>query len=414
MYPRLKLLHKLLATDGSFWLSIDDNSVILARYILDEIWGSNNFIACNVWQKRYSRENRGSIGDSHEYILVYAKDPEKFKTLRNKVPLDEKQKKLYKNPDNDPKGSWQSVSLTAQGYRPNQMYEIEGPSGESHFPPEGRCWSLLEQNFLELKRNNKVTFGANGKGVPRLKMYLSEAEGLVPWTWWPHEDVGHTDEAKKEMHLFFEKSGAFDTPKPVRLINRVLEIATSKNSIILDSFAGSGTTAHAVLNLNKSDGGNRRFILIEMEEYADSITAERVKRVIGGYGEATKAVAGTGGDFSFYELGYKLFDEEGNLNEAISLADIQSYIWYSETRTKWIPDSQVIDSYHLGTLEDTAYYFIYEKEELTTLDFETLTQWITQPAAQYIVYADNCLLPEAMMQEHKIIFKKIPRDITRF
>ncbi|WP_144603633.1 site-specific DNA-methyltransferase [Algoriphagus algorifonticola] len=414
MYPRLKLLHKLLAKEGSFWLSIDDNSVVFARTILDEIFGPSKFIATNVWQKRYSRENRGSIGDSHEYILVYSKNPEAFKMLRNKVPIDEKQKKLYKNPDNDPKGPWQSVSLTAQGYRPNQMYSIEGPDGKLHFPPEGRCWGILEENYFQLRKANKITFGQNGKGVPRLKMYLEDAEGLVPWTWWPHEDVGHTDEAKKEMHLFFEKDGAFDTPKPVRLIRRVLEIATSKNSIILDSFAGSGTTAHAVLNLNKEDGGNRKFILIEMEDYADSITAERVRRVIQGYGSGSKAVEGTGGDFGFYALGPALFDTEGNLNEAVPISEILSYIWYSETRTKWTPPVDHADRYYLGSLENTAYYFIYDPDRLTTLDFESLSAWFTQPAEQYICYADNCLLPEALMQKHRIIFKKIPRDITRF
>jgi adenine-specific DNA-methyltransferase len=414
MYPRLKLLHKLLSNDGSIWISIDDNEVALLRVLLDEIWGRDKFIACNVWQKRYSRENRGAIGDSHEYIIVYSKNPSQFKIQRNKVPLDEKQIKLYKNPDKDSRGLWQSVSLSAQGFRPNQMYAIEGPNGENHLPPEGRCWILLEENFLELKRQNKVTFGSDGKGVPRLKMFLSEAEGLVPWTWWPHEDVGHTDEANKEIQLLFGTQTAFPTPKPTRLISRIFQIATSKNSIVLDSFAGSGTTAHAILNLNKADGGNRKFILIEMEDYASTITAERVKRVIDGYGEEKKAVPGTGGDFTYYQLGAALFDEENNLNEAVSLSDIHNYIWYSETRTPYQKPEIKESAYFLGSMEDTAYYFVYERDSLTTLDFELLSSHITFPASQYIIYADNCLLPAHLMEKHRIIFKKIPRDITRF
>lgn len=414
MYPRLKLLHKLLAKDGAIFISIDDNEQANLKLICDEIFGGNNFLVNICWQKRYSRENRGIIGDAHEFLLCYSKDIQGFKTKANKISPTEEQTKIYKNPNNDPKGRWRPIPMTAQGFRPNQMYPIVAPKGKTHYPPEGRCWSLIESEFQKLLDKKRIYFGKDDNSQPNIIRYLSEIEGFVPWSWWPSNEVGHTDEAKKEMHLFFEKDGAFDTPKPVRLIRRVLEIATSKDSIILDSFAGSGTTAHAVLNLNKEDGGNRKFILIEMEDYADSITAERVRRVIQGYGSGTKAVEGTGGDFSFYTLGPALFDTEGNLNEVVALPDILSYIWYSETRTKWTPPVRHADRYYLGSLEDTAYYFIYEPDRLTTLDFESLSAWVTQPAEQYICYADNCLLPESLMQKHRIIFKKIPRDITRF
>lgn len=410
MYPRIKLLHKLLADDGSIWISIDDKEVHRLRFLLDEIFGENKFIACNVWQKRYSRENRGAIGDSHEYILVYANNPEGFKQDRNKLSLGEKQQKLYKNPDKDINGPWQSISLTAQGFRPNQMYKIIGPTGIVHSPPDGTCWKVVEENFLTLQKDNKIYFGKDGKGVPRRKLYLKDAEGLVPWTWWPHEEVGHTDESRNQIKQIFGSQTAFETPKPTRLIERIINISSHKDSLILDSFAGSGTTGHAVLNLNKEDGGNRKFILIEMEDYANDITAERVKRVAKGYGTGSKAVAGTGGSFDFYELGLPLFDENQNLNEAVDLEKIREYIWFSETRS---PYESRKNAYELGIKDSTVYYFIYEKDRLTTLDFDAL-ELIKTKGEQYVIYADNCLLPKEFMAKKNIIFKKIPRDITRF
>jgi adenine-specific DNA-methyltransferase len=358
MYPRLKLLHKLLAKDGAIFISIDDNEVHFLCLVLDEIFGKTNFVANIVWQKRTSPDARATIGAGHEHIIVYGKSWENVREKLNKLPISEKQKNTFKNPDNDPSGLWVSSDFTAQGFRPNQMYEIITPSGKKYLPPPGRCWRNIEPAYEELEKKGKMWYGQNGDGVPRWKSYLSENEGIASWTWWSNDEVGHSQEGKKEINQIFNSATIFETPKPTRLIERILQLYVNDGEVILDSFAGSGTTAHAVLNLNKSDGGNRKFILIEMEDYADSITAERVKRVIQGYGEGSKTVDGTGGDFSFYVLGAKLFDEEGNLNEAVSLADIKSYIWYSETRTKWNPVSQLTDSYHLGTLEDTAYYFI--------------------------------------------------------
>lgn len=193
-----------------------------------------------------------------------------------------------------------------------------------------------------------------------------------------------------------------------------MSVSTNKNSIILDSFAGSGTTAHAVLNLNKQDGGNRKFILVEMEDYANTITAERVKRVIKGYGKDSKKTEGTGGSFDFYELGLPLFDANENLNEAVGIEKIREYIWYSETRTPFIAPKAGNDNEHfLGAKDETAYYFVYDKNTLTTLDYDALSN-IKTKAGQYVIYADNCLLPKEFMAKNNIIFKKIPRDITRF
>jgi len=283
MWPRLRLLHELLAEDGSFWMTLDDNEIQRGRGMLDEVFGADKFVACCVWQKRYSRENREAIGDVHDYILVYSKSPGIFKTIRNKVTPTEDQLQVYSNPNNDPRGRWRGIPMTAQGHRKNQMYPITTPTGVVHLPPEGRCWSMVEAEFRLLLKKNRIWFGKDGNSQPSVIRYVDEVEGFVPWTWWPSNEVGHTDEAKKEMHAIFGREDAFPTPKPLRLISRIIEIATQKDSIVLDSFAGSGTTAHAVLAANRKDGGNRRFILAEMEDYADRLTAERVRRVINGY-----------------------------------------------------------------------------------------------------------------------------------
>ena len=231
--------------------------------------------------------------------------------------------------------------------------------------------------------------------------------------YWPYADVGHTDEAKKELKGIYEGKVPFDTPKPTRLIERILQIASEPDSIILDSFAGSGTTAHAVLSLNKKDKGNRKFILIEMMDYADSITAERVKRVINGYGEGDKRAEGAGGSFTFYELGEPLFDEDGNLNAAVSAEKIREYVWYMETKLP-LPKSanQNDNAAFLGVCNNTAYYFHYDPQRGTTLDDVFLASVQTK-AESYVIYADACALSEAFMAKHHITFKKIPRDIER-
>lgn len=285
MWPRLRLLHELLSETGSFWMTLDDHEIHRGRALLDEIFGEENFIACCVWQKRYSRENREAIGDVHDYVLVYANNPPHFKKVRNKVPMTTEQGKVYRNTNNDPKGAWRTVPITAQAGHATaeQFYEIVSPSGKVFTPTEGRCWGVSKRTFEQLRADGRIYFGKNGDSQPNLIRYLSEVEGMVPWTWWPSDEVGHTDESKKEMHDLFGREDAFDTPKPLRLMSRIVEIATNSASIVLDSFAGSGTTAHAVLKANATDGGNRRFILVEGESNADTLTAERARKVINGY-----------------------------------------------------------------------------------------------------------------------------------
>ena len=235
---------------------------------------------------------------------------------------------------------------------------------------------------------------------------------MVPWTWWPHDEVGHTDEAKKEIITVLGDADSFDTPKPTRLIKRILQIATDPNDLVLDSFAGSGTTAHAALNMNKADGGNRKFILVEMMDYADSITAERVKRVIDGYGEGKKAVEGTGGNFSYYELGPVLLLPDGNLNEEVGPQKIREYVYYMETKESLPAEQPTDEPYFMGLCRNTAYYFYYERESVTTLDHAFLAT-IQTKAEGYTIYADLCAIPQETLRKHNITFKKIPRDIAR-
>lgn len=407
MYPRLKLLHKLLSDDGVIFISIDDTEVSYLRLVCDEIF--KNFAEAIVWQKRTSPDARKKLSSGHEYVLIYTKNPDQNLGLK-RLPLDGKDAEAYTNPDNDPRGPWISSPFTAPGYRPNQMYSITTPSGKTVLPPKGRCWCNVEEVYQRLRSEGRMWFGADGNGVPRRKTYLSEREGRGVWTWWTNAEVGYTQIATQELAAILGKA-VFDYPKPTKLISRIIQMASSNGDIILDSFAGSGTTAHAVLNMNKADGGNRKFILVEMMEYADTITAERVKRVIDGYGSDKNAVPGTGGDFTFYDLGEALLLPNGNLNENVSADKIREYVYYMETREAMEGIANG-NPYFLGASRGAAYYFYYEKEAITTLDHDFLAT-IPERADSYVIYADLCTIPADELVKYNITFKKIPRDIAK-
>ncbi len=474
MYPRLTMLKELLKKDGVIFISIDDNEYANLKYLCDSIFGKNNFVATFVWQKRYSRENREAIGDVHEYIILYAMDKKKFKEIRNLIPMNPQQAKVYKNPNNDPKGRWRPVPMTAQAGHAtkDQFYPIVAPGGKIHYPPKGRCWGISEPTYKELLKEGRIYFGVDGNSQPNTIRYLSEVEGVVPWTWLPHEEVGNTDIAKKEIYGILGKNIEFDTPKPTSLIQRILQIATKDDSIILDSFAGSGSTGHAVLNLNQIDNGNRKFILIELMDYAETTTAERVRRVMTGYeykgkkeeeiyskkltpknilqaetilAEAqqmaelnkdnydkigkpkiednclkvigTKVYAdrmeGLGGSFDYYELGAPLFNEDDTLNEEVGETRIREYIYYTETREHLTQKQDEAYPYLLDYCNDTGYFFYYKKDELTELSHDTLNI-VPKKADHYVIYADTCTISKEELAKMNISFKKIPRDINRF
>jgi adenine-specific DNA-methyltransferase len=523
MYPRLKLLHKLLSDDGAIFISIDDNEYTNLKFICDEIFGSNCFVSNISWQRTYSARNDSKgIVNEVEHILVYSKKPAwNPKKLARTAEMDER----YSSPDNDSK-PWKSGDASAPGAitHPGMVYAIQHPiTGKLLYPPNGRCWTFGQDQMLrimcewadyELKplddydlrvsicgqsetvpaeigaimltkpieevsplsivRYEQGTwpllyFTSNGRGGIACKRYLEEMGGRIVTNLWPYEDVGHTDEAAKSLKAIFDGKTTFDTPKPYRLIDRILQIASDEDSVILDSFAGSGTTAHAVLNLNKETNGNRKFILIEMMDYAESTTSERVKRVISGFTQdkedvlfdeeitieslesgkellkkakdiavaakgkyssvkkpkiedghlkviaVTKGkdqVAGTGGNFSFYDLGDTLLLPDGNLNENVGEAKIRDYIWYTETKEPMTDTISADEPYCLGTSRDTAYYFYYKKDEITTLDYDFLSTVKTK-AAGYIIYADLCTISDEELKKWNITFKKIPRDIAK-
>lgn len=264
--PRLFKARDLLRDDGVIAISIDDNEVANLRKLCDEIFGAGNFVAQNVWQKRYSRENRGVIGDAHEYIVMYARDISSFKEVVNRIGITDAQRKAYSQNDGDGKGPWRGIPMTAQGFRPNQMYEITSPAGVVFTPPTGRCWSMVESEFKRLKEEGRIYFGKNNDSQPSVIRYLSESKGVIPWTWWPHEEVGHTDEARKEIKSLFGTTEVFDTPKPTRLVSRLLTICTNEGDTVLDFFAGSATTAEALLKMNARDANGRKFIMVQLPE----------------------------------------------------------------------------------------------------------------------------------------------------
>jgi DNA modification methylase len=413
MYPRLQLLWKFLSQDGSIWISMDDSEISSLRLLCDEIFGRDKFIAVNVWQKRYSRENREAIGDVHEYVLLYVKNPELFKATRNRVPIDEAQAKIYKNPNNDPNGRWRGIPMTAQGWRPNQMYEITAPSGIKHKPPEGRCWSTIESEFNKLLAAGRIYFGKRGKSQPSIIRYLSEVEGFVPWTWWPHDEVGHTDESRKEIQAILGTQTAFDTPKPVRLIERVLQIATNPGDLVLDSFAGSGTTGHAVLKLNKESGGDRRFILVEIEsKIAREVTAERVRRVINGYSDTP----GLGGGFRYCELGEPVFDAQQKINPKVRFSDLARHVYFVETGEP-LPNNKPAKSALLHVCRGVGIYLLFNGilGDKTVDGGNILTRPVLAKLPKHegpkVIYAAGCRLGEASLRAEGITFRQTPYEI---
>lgn len=397
---------------------MDDSEFGNLRILMDEIFGGERFVAANVWQKRYSRENREAIGDVHEYVLVYAANPEIFKQTRNRVLPSEKQTKIYKNPNNDPRGRWRAIPMTAQGYRPNQMYEITTPTGIVHKPPEGRCWSMVEDEFKKLLNQGRIYFGKDSSSQPNVIRYLSEVEGFVPWTWWPHEEVGHTDESRKEIQSILGTQTAFETPKPVRLIKRILEIATLPGDLILDSFTGSGTTGHAGLKLNKEDGGNRRFILVEMDtNICRNVTAERLKRVCNGYTKPNgEHIEGLGGGFRYCELGEPLFAADGSIRREVSFPDLARHVFFTETGEP-LPSDVTGKSSLIGVAKGTAVYLLYNGilGDRTPRGGNVLTQEVLSmlppDSGLRVVYGTACRLSPNRLRRERVIFRQIPYEI---
>lgn len=437
MYPRLKLLQRLLSDDGVIFISIDDNELYNLKMICDEIFGSANFL---LQMPRVTKKNGKSadiFARNHDYLLIYSK------TAHYSLTAFEHNDEGFKNKDEyfDERGFYklnQTLDYDSLQYSQSLDYPLEidgityyaGTSYENYLQRQAGNykradwawrWSLkkfqfgYENGFIVIKKSrngtriytktyqNATISEKNGDYYIEYTKRTAPVSSLIL-----SENEYSNDNATKVLTSIFS-SKEFDYSKPVSLIEFVCKLSTDKDSIILDSFGGSGTTAHAVLNMNKADGGNRKFILIEMCDYVDTITAERVKRVIDGYGEGKKAVEGTGGGFKFYELGEQLLDGD-YLNENAGTDKIREYVYYTETKQR--AENKEDESYFLGLHIETAYYFCYDRYSVTTLDRELL-HTIKTKAENYVIYADRCILSDEELEKYHITFKKIPRDITR-
>lgn len=418
MYPRLVLLQKLLADDGAIFISIDDNEKDYLKLICNEIFGANYYMGTIVRATgQTTGQDSSGLGSSFDYVLVYSKSCD---YIFGGLPLTEHDLKRFKNEDDRGNYAYDQLRKTGSNDRredrPNMYYAIINPDGEELYPTatagydsrwrvEKKTYNKLVEDDLifwkKTKRNNEEVWW------PYVK-YYAEGRTKRPSPLWT--EIEGNKKASRDVKSILGVDCKFDYPKPIEMIDRILKIASvGKEDIVLDSFAGSGTTAHAVLNMNKSDGGNRRFILVEMGDYADTITAERVKRVINGYGEGKNAVEGTGGNFSYYELGNPLFMQDGTINDEVDITEVRKYVWYTETNgIEYKEDIQ--EKYFLGSYNDTAYYFYYEKDRVTILDYEFLTS-VHKKEQAYVIYADSCALSDSDLQKWNITFKKIPRDI---
>ena len=433
MYPRLKLLYKLLAEDGIIFISIDDNEADTLRMICDEIFGRRNFIAQLVWRSDGNFDNQAKIKICHEYILCYIKNPDLLglpagvdpnATDKSKIHNAEVRNTVVKNgPKNPmskvelPKGFPCAISdLVIEPRRDAFPYYyqravisdgklLESVTVESGWASKNILQSFIDNHFEPVldSKGQITTFEITKTGaIEMIKKRETVSHVLSVLS-----NLGSTQNMGNEL----ARMGiSFDFPKPVQLIQYLLGFYSNADDIILDSFAGSGTTAHAVLNMNKADGRHRKFILVEMMDYADSITAERVKRVIRGYGEGKNAVEGTSGSFSFYDLGEPLMHGDV-LNENVGVDKIREYVYFTDTKTP-LPEPHPDEPYFMGVHIGSAYYFYYEKQAVTTLNREFLHTVKTEADA-YVIYADLCTLSEAELEKYHITFKKIPRDITK-
>jgi len=427
MMPRLKLLRELLSEDGVIFISCDDNEQHNLRCLLDEVFGEQNFIQNIIWQKKFSPQNDAKyFSDNHDFLVCYAKNKIEgdvtFGWIRNLIPRTEEQDNRYSNQDNDPRGVWTSSDMTVKTYSADYDYEVTTPSGKKIKPTKGRCWFTSKENFQKLVDDNRVWFGDTGGNVPRIKKFLSEVQdGIVPISIWLHSEVGHNQQAKQELkQLFDEVDLPFDTPKPVSLIKRILQLSTDKNSIILDSFSGSGTTAHATLELNKEDGGNRKFVLVEMEDYANSITAERVRRVIKGVKTAKSELLkkGTGGTFSYFELGDTIEMESLLRGKNLpSYTEFARYLFYTATGEEFNEKAINEKTGFIGESKNYEVYLFY-KADIEWLKKNALTLELCKGLPKFknkqrLVFAPAKYVDDHTLLDYRIDFCQLPYEIYR-
>ncbi len=418
MWPRLELLRELLSEDGSIWVSIDDNEGHYLKVIMDEVYGRTNFIDTIIWRKNYSPKSTARhFSSDHDYILVYAKSAGIW--TPNLMPRGEKQNKAYKNLDDDLRGVWKSSDLSARNYYSQGLYKIECPGGRViDGPPGGNYWRVSEETFKKLDQDNRIWWGRDKNSIPQIKRFLTEVkQGVTPQTYWHYDEVGHTQDAKKEILQLFSKD-VFGTPKPEALLSRIIHIATSKGDFILDSFLGSGTTAAVAHKMG------RNYIGIEMGEHAETHCAARLIKVVDGEqgGISGEIEWRGGGGFRFYRLGSPVFDTDGHICSDIKYPVLAAHVWFSETGSHYTAETQTPA---LGVHNDRAVALLYNGvlsdhtleggNVLTTATLRIIRKAIAAShpsfAGTLTVYGERSALSTATLERENILFKQTPYDI---
>ena len=415
MYPRIRLLKEFLSEDGSIWISIDDDEGHYLKVICDEIFGRQNFVANCIWHKKGTRSNDARwFSDNHDHVLVYAKRKENWRM--NLLPRPVDSAKGYSNPDNDPRGVWASGPCHAKTPNEKDIYEITTPSGRKLMPPPGTSWRFSREKFAELVADKRIWFGKNGDNVPRFKRFLTDVQdGFVPTTLWFRDEVGDNQEAKKEVKAIVPDD-VFSTPKPERLIQHIVTLATNPGDLVMDSFLGSGTTAAVAQKMG------RRWIGIEMGEHAKTHCAVRMKKVVDGeQGGISEAVGWKGGGgFRFYELGEAILKGDGTLTADIPFEVMAAHVWFTETKT---PYDMGRKSPVLGVKDGVAYALLYNGilmdrrvnggNVLTRKTLEVIDDDLK--GVEYerlVVYAEASRLMPSSLEEHRIEFKQTPYDLV--
>jgi adenine-specific DNA-methyltransferase len=415
MWPRLELLRELLAEDGSIWVSIDDREGHYLKVIMDEVFGRVNFITNVIWRKNYSpKSSARHFSEDHDHIILYAKNAETF--VPNLMPRTEKQDKAYKNPDNDPRGAWKTSDLSARNPYSQGRYPITTPTGRLiSGPPGGNYWRVSKENLEKLDADNRIWWGKNGDAIPQIKRFLTEVkQGVVPQTFWSYEEVGHTQEAKKEILALFE-ADVFITPKPERLLERIAHIATNPDDLVLDSFLGSGTTAAVAQKMG------RRYIGIEMGDHAVTHCQPRLQKVVDGeQGGISRAQNWQGGGgFRFFRLGAAVFDEVGGQQPDIRFSTLAAHIWFSETARPWNPPATATP--FLGALDGKGIALLYNGilgdrsvNGGNVLNRQTL-RLIRAAQGDFTgpvtIYGERTVLSEASLEAEGLTFKQTPYDV---
>lgn len=415
MEPRLELLREFLREDGSIWISIDDDENHYLKVLCDEIFGRKNFVANCIWQKKHTRANDAKwFSDNHDHILCYAKNKEIWRP--NLLQRSDDSSNNYTNPDNDPRGVWASGPCHVKTPNEKDIYPITTPTGRIVMPPSGTSWRFSQEKMAQLIAENRIYFGTTGNNVPRYKRFLTDVkEGFVPLTIWFRDEVGDNQEAKTEVKKFNENE-VFTTPKPERLIERVLTLATNSNDLVLDSFLGSGTTAAVAQKMG------RRYIGIEMGNHAITHCVPRLKAVVDGeQGGISKAVNWQGGGgFRFYKLGNEVFDADGCINEGISFEDLSAHIWFTETKTPFNKPAE--KSTFLGIKDNVAYALLYNgilKDKrvdggnvLTNKTLKViLDDMQNAPYDKLVIYGESSRISQPRLKSLNIEFKQTPYDI---